>query len=163
MNNPVDTVFIFGAKYLYLAVGIIAVIWFLFLPLAEKKKVFILACVCLPLIFAVSFLAGKIYYNARPFAVDCFTPLVPHKADNGFPSHHTLLASAIAAIIFPFSRRVSLLLWILTLFVGISRVYAGVHHIADIIGSMLISIVSVSAVYLFMRYFKGIQIKGGLK
>jgi len=150
MNNFTDLIFIFGAKYLYLVVIISSFIWFLNQPKPKRKEIFIIACLCLPLAFIFSKVAGHLYYSLQPFVVGHFQPLIQHKADNGFPSHHALLVFAISAIIFIFSRRTGLVLWILGLFVGFSRIYVGVHHMIDIIGSMLISIVSVTLVY-FIR------------
>jgi len=163
MHNPVDLLFIFGAKYLYLVVIIIAALWFLRQPRPKQKEIFILACICLPLIYVISLAVGNLYYNPQPFVVEGFKPLIPHKADNGFPSHHVLLLSAISALIFPFSRRIGLLLWILTLVVGFSRVYAGVHHIVDVIASMLISIIPVTIACFVIKYFKNLKIRGQLK
>lgn len=154
MSNIPSLIFIFGAKYLYLVVIIVTSIWFLTQSKLKQKEISILICICLPLIFIISLVASHLYYNPRPFVLENFKPLIPHKADNGFPSHHVLLVSAISAVIFLFSRRISLLLWILTLFVGFSRVYVGVHHIIDVIGSILISIILVTLTYFFMKYLK---------
>ncbi|MCX5699287.1 MAG: phosphatase PAP2 family protein [Candidatus Omnitrophica bacterium] len=151
MNNLADLVFIFGAKYLYLLVIVIAFAWFLIQPKPRKKEILIIAGICLPLVFVISKIVGYLYYNPRPFVVGHFKPLIYHSADNGFPSHHELLVSAIAAMIFIFSRRIGLVLWILALLVGFSRVYAGVHHLIDIAGSILISIGSVTLVYFFRK------------
>ena len=145
--NILETIFIFGAQYLYIIALIIAFLWFLKQARARQREVLTLMCICLPLIFIASFIAGHLYYNPRPFVLGNFKPLIPHKPNNGFPSHHVLLISAISAVIFLFSRRVSLLLWILTLFVGLSRVYAGVHHIVDVATSVLISVILVSLTY----------------
>ncbi len=145
--NILETIFIFGAQYLYIIVLIIAFLWFLKQARARQKEVLTLMCICLPLIFIASLIAGHLYYNPRPFVLGNFKPLIPHKPNNGFPSHHVLLVSAISAVIFVFSRRVSLLLWILTLFVGLSRIYAGVHHIVDVAASVLISVILVSLTY----------------
>jgi undecaprenyl-diphosphatase len=163
MHNTADLFFIFGAKYLYLVVIIIASFWLLMQPRSKQKEILILACICLPLIFAISLAAGHLYYNPRPFVAEGFKPLIPHKANNGFPSHHVLLVSAISAVIFPFSRRISMLLWILTLFIGFSRVYVGMHYIIDVMGSILISIAPPAIVYFFMRYLKNRKSEGGAK
>jgi len=154
MSNIIDPVFIFGAKYLYLAAIIVSFIWFLAQSRPRQREILIILCICLPLIFIVSKLAGRLYYNPRPFVVGNFEPLISHKADNGFPSEHTLLVSAIAAVIFLFSRGAGFVLWVLALFVGFSRVYAGVHHPIDIIGSILISIISAGLVYIFVQHLK---------
>ncbi len=147
MSNILDLVFIFGAKYLYLVIIILAFIWFLSQSRIEQKQSLILFCICLPLIFIASYIAGRFYYNPQPFVLGHFAPLIAHKPDNGFPSHHVLLVSAISAIIFIFNKRVSLLLWILTFFIGFSRVYAGVHHIIDIAAGVLIPVILVTLIY----------------
>lgn len=154
MHNIPDLIFIFGAKYLYLVVIIIAFVWLLIQPRPKQKEILILACICLPLIFVISLAAGNLYYDPRPFVTEGFKPLISHEANNGFPSHHVLLVSAISAVFFFFNRGIGILLWILALLVGFSRVYAGVHHIVDVIGSILISIIPVAIVYFGMRYLK---------
>jgi len=150
MGKDIDMlkiIFIFCAQYLYIIALIITFLWFLKQARARQKEVLTLMCICLSLIFVASFIAGHLYYNPRPFVLENFKPLIPHQPNNGFPSHHVLLISAISAVIFFFSRRVSLLLWILTLFVGLSRVYTGVHHIVDVVASVLISVILVSLIY----------------
>lgn len=146
-----DLIFIFGAKYLPFVIVIFALAWFLIQPRPRQKEIFIFACICLPLIFIVSEIAGRLYDNPRPFVAGHFQPLIPCKATNGFPSHHTLLAAAFSAVVSCFSWRIGFLLWILTLLVGLSRVYVGVHHLIDIIASMLIS---ASSAILTLKYLK---------
>jgi undecaprenyl-diphosphatase len=67
--------------------------------------------------------------------VEHFRPLIPHEADNGFPSDHALLAAGIVAAV-GFAR----LLWVLPfgLLAGLvdwARVGVGVHHPIDVLGS----------------------------
>jgi len=159
MSEVTNLIFIFGAQYLYLIIIIISFIWFLIQPKSRQKEILIIACICLPLILIIFEIAGNLYYNPRPFVSGHFKPLIPHKADNGFPSHHMLLACVVPAIIFLFDRRTSLILLVLALFVGFSRVYAGVHHIIDIAGSLLISIISVSLGCFFMKYLKSRKLR----
>lgn len=159
MDNITNLIFIFGAEYLYLIVMIISFIWFLIQPRLKKKEILIIACICLPLIFIISEIASRLYYSPQPFVSGNFKPLIPHKADNGFPSHHMLLVCALALIVFIFSRRAGFALWALALFVGFSRVYAGVHQVIDITGSILISIISVTLVYLLVKYLKKRKLK----
>lgn len=132
---------IFGAKYLYLAAIAAALIYFLKQPREVKKRIIIFGLASLPITYLVAKLAGHFYYNPRPFAALNFTPLIPHADDNGFPSDHALILAAIASIIYPFSKKISALLWALTFAVGISRVFAGVHHLIDIIGSVAIAVI----------------------
>lgn len=150
-----DYFFIFGAKYLYLLVGVIALVWFWKLPKEKKKEIIIFSIITLPAIYLVSKIGAWLYFDPRPFVADHFTPLIPHDPDNGFPSDHALLVSAIASIIYPFSKKVSAGVWVIAVLVGISRVYVGIHHPVDIVGSVVISaLVSALAYFVFSRFIK---------
>ena len=131
---------IFAAQYLYLVIMLIAAVHFFLLPKGEKKFFVILAVIALPCIYATSKIVAHFYFDPRPFVVGHFTPLIPHSPDNGFPSDHALLTSAVASVMFVYNKKVSLVLWVLTLIVGVARVMAGVHHMVDIIGAVTISI-----------------------
>lgn len=146
-----DTVFIFGAEYLFILVILIAGIYFLPQSKVIKKEMLIFSLISLPLIYLVAVLAGHLYFNPRPFVVGNFTPLIPHVADNGFPSDHVLLVSAVSAVVMYFNRRIGLILWILTILVAISRVYVGVHHLVDVLASMFISLLITGLVYTFKK------------
>lgn len=143
----VNNLFIFGAKHLYIATILIALFYFLKQPKETKKKIIILGLVSLPIMYAVAKLIGLFYYDPRPFIDGNFTPLIPHADDNGFPSDHTLFVAGIASVIYPWSRKISLILWIITLIVGLSRVYVGVHHTVDILGSIAIAILISALTY----------------
>lgn len=134
-----DSIIIFGAKYLYLVVVILALFYLLILPKKESSRVIVAALIALPLSYLVAKGLSALYYDPRPFVVGQFVPLIPHAPDNGFPSDHTLFVSAIAAVIFAFERRLGLALFVVAALVGWSRVGAGVHHLTDIVGSMIIA------------------------
>jgi undecaprenyl-diphosphatase len=148
MNEISSLIFIFSAKYLPLVITGIFFVWFLTQPKSRQKEILIIACAYLPLVLLISWAASLLYYNPRPFVVGHFEPLIPHKANNGFPSHHMLLASTAAALAFMFNRRLGLVLWVLAAFAGLFRVCAGVHHMVDIAGSALISVIALVLVRL---------------
>lgn len=135
-----DSLFIFGAKYLYIAAIAVAIFYFLKQPKGIKKKIIILSIISLPIMYLVAKLAGLFYYDPRPFVIGNFTPLISHADDNGFPSDHTLFVAAIASVFYPFNKKGSLILFVIALAVGLSRVYVGVHHLVDILGSIVIVI-----------------------
>ncbi len=145
--TPAKALAIFGAKYLLVIIVGIALIYFLRQPRPTQRKMLTLAAVACPLILLIARLIAIFYYDPRPFVVGHFAPLIPHDPDNGFPSDHALLGAAISSWAFPFSKKLSAAAWILTLLVGFSRVYVGVHHPIDIAGSIIISILTTSAVY----------------
>lgn len=138
-----NTLIIFGAKYLVFLMLIIAVVAFVFLQLKDKKKAVIFSAFVLPVSFITARILSFFFYNSRPFVVENVQPLIAHVADNGFPSDHTLLASAVSAIVFAFNKKVGIALWIMTFAVGASRVLAKVHHAVDVLGSMLVVILVV--------------------
>ncbi|MBI2064401.1 MAG: phosphatase PAP2 family protein [Candidatus Yanofskybacteria bacterium] len=147
-------VIIFGAKYLlWVLIGLVLV-WFLRLPKEKQKRFILFGITALPLIYAAAKLIGLFYYNSRPFVVGDFTPLIPHEPDNGFPSDHTLLGAAMAAVTYPFSRKVSLISWGVTVLIGISRVLAGIHHPIDIAGSMAVAIFVGFLTHNLLLFFK---------
>lgn len=81
-------------------------------------------------------IGGALYTDPRPFAVEHFHPLIPHAADNGFPSDHALLAAFLVVCV------VLVRLWVavpvvaaLGVLVDWARVGAGIHHPVDVIGS----------------------------
>ena len=147
----IDKLSIFAANYLWYVIIGIAIVYFFVRPWNEKIQLMAFATLVLVVAYLVSLLAGSLYYDPRPFVVGHYTPLIPHKPNNGFPSDHVLWSAAIAAIIFPNSKFLSLALWILTAAVGIARVYVGVHHATDVIVSMVIAAAVTSLVYYCLK------------
>ncbi len=142
---------VIGANYLWYVIIGITFAYFLIRPRPEQKRMLIFAALVLPLVYVASLLGGALYNDPRPFVVGHFVPLIPHKANNGFPSDHVLWSAAMAAIIFPGNRYLSLILWALTAGVGAARVYVGVHHPIDIIGTILMVIVVAGLAYFVIK------------
>lgn len=147
-----DQLFIFGAKYLWILSILIALGY-----LIKSKERFPLLKVglfSLPLTYILGLIGRSLYENPRPFAIGGYEPLIPHIADNGFPSDHVLLVAAIAAVITLYNRRMGLILWVIALFIATSRVYVGVHHTLDVAASITISILATWVVYFLSHKFK---------
>jgi undecaprenyl-diphosphatase len=135
-----DTFFIFGAKYLLLASVIIFLV--LLLRTKDRKRFVIFSLSTFAVAYILALACRAAYFDPRPFVTGGFTPLIPHASDNGFVSDHALLAAAIAAAVSHFKRRPALYLWLIAAAVGLSRVYIGVHHLADIAASIVIAILA---------------------
>ncbi len=138
---------VFAAKDLFVGAPLIAFAWFLRAKRQPRADLVRFAVVSLPLSFFVLKAAGKVWYDARPFVVGHFTPLIAHAADNGFPSDHAMLCAAFAALLWPFDRRWSAAAWLVAVLVGSARVAVGVHHAADIAGSFLLAALTAWAVW----------------
>ncbi|MFA6295781.1 MAG: phosphatase PAP2 family protein [Patescibacteria group bacterium] len=146
----INTLIIFGAKYLFLAIIIIALGFIIFSKRERQKDLIVFFLMALPLIYVFAKIISLFYFNERPFVVGNFAPLIPHAPDNGFPSDHTLISAAIASVIIFYDKKVGIVLWILTVLVGISRVLSGVHHTIDIIASMIISLLVAWLLYTYI-------------
>lgn len=152
MHGLADTFFIFAAKYLFVAPIVILAVYFLAQPRPAKKRMMRFALPALILTYGAGVIGNHLYVDPRPFVVGHFTPLVPHAPDNGFPSDHTLLVSALAVIACYWSQTLGGLLVVIALLVAIARIYVGLHHPIDVIGSIAIAIVMTSAVSIALAY-----------
>lgn len=89
----------------------------------------------------LGFVIGIFYYEPRPFVTDHVNLLTPHAPDASFPSDHSLGTMSIALGIKNNYKFLGAILIILSLLVGVSRVYVGVHYPMDVLGSYLIVLV----------------------
>ncbi len=135
-------IIIFSAKYLLFLLILLAAVVVLLAKRDEQKYLAKIAIISFPLSYIIAKISAHFIYNPRPFVVEHVKPLIPHAVNNGFPSDHTLLAMAIASVLFVYNRKLGIIFAILGLIVGFSRVLANVHHTLDILGSSVIAIVS---------------------
>ncbi|MSR70691.1 phosphatase PAP2 family protein [Candidatus Kaiserbacteria bacterium] len=112
--------------------------------------------VALPLGYALARLAGLFFAHQQPFALEGFTPLIPHDVDNAFPSDHTVIAGVFASVAFLADKRVGIALWVLTLLVGAARVSAGLHYPIDILAAALLALLATLAAWGVVKATKGV-------
>ena len=87
--------------------------------------------------------AGQLYSESRPFVSDPGTRLlISHSADNGFPSDHALVSFAVAGGLFAWRWMAGLAVSIVAAFIGIARIFVGVHWPLDIVGGAAIGILA---------------------
>jgi undecaprenyl-diphosphatase len=146
----------FIARYLIL-LPVLATLYFLWDLKGYKRRIFLMTLVAtggLSLIFAK--IGAHLFYDPRPFIKDGITPLFRAAHDNGFPSDHTLLASALGFTALSYSKRWGISLLIVAALIGWARVDAGVHHLIDICGSFVFTgIAYLIVIQAQKRYFKG--------
>ncbi|MEK7175788.1 MAG: phosphatase PAP2 family protein [Patescibacteria group bacterium] len=135
-----NLIIIFGAKYLILLPPAIAGIYFLKSPREIRKRLIIFLLIALPLAYLAGLATRYAYFNPRPFVVGGFGPLIAHETDNGFPSDHVLLAATLAASLLFFDRKRAYWLAGIAVFIAFARVYAGVHHLTDVVASIIIAL-----------------------
>ncbi|OJV99344.1 MAG: hypothetical protein BGO39_14005 [Chloroflexi bacterium 54-19] len=146
MNEVIKVV----AQYLYVPVILGAL---LFAVIFYRKRLIELGLATLfigGLSYLLSKVGAQLISDPRPFIQTGIAPLIPGALDNGFPSDHTLLVAAVGGILFYFNWKAGLVVWFLALLIGLARVYAGVHHLLDIAGSLVI-VLAVTALFILGR------------
>jgi undecaprenyl-diphosphatase len=135
----VHPLIIFLARYGIYVVAVVAVIAWLSLPRSDKLALAVQVVVGLAVVVVLVRVAGALHSDPRPFVVEPrLKPLIPHAADNGFPSDHTAVAAVVAVLVLLFRPLVGLGLLVLTLAIGASRVAAHLHHPQDILAGLVI-------------------------
>ena len=125
---------IFFADYaIFLLFGMLPLLWF-----AKSRELALHAFLSALTAWAISKFLKDFFYTPRPFLISGLTPLVKYSSDGSFPSNHTAAAFAIAITVFLHHRRLGIILIILALLIGISRIFGGVHYPIDIIGGAAI-------------------------
>ncbi len=150
-----QTLIIFFATQLHIVIIGLALVSALFLTTNQKRLLLYTTLIAGPLSLLVARLISQLYYNPRPFVSDGVTALIQHVPDNGFPSDHSLLVFTIASLVFTQKKSYGIALYFLGFLVGIGRVLTGVHHMTDVVGSLVISIIATYAAYAVVtRYYK---------
>lgn len=148
-NHFISDIVIFLHQYTYIIIGVIIILSIII----SSRKFFTFALLFLSIIFAWLFAENlkSIFHIPRPFVSLGITPLV-YQNGFSFPSQHMSVFSAIAVSIFLINKRFAIILLVLAILVGVSRVILGVHYPIDIIGGFFVgSIVSLVLIYFFKK------------
>lgn len=74
----------------------------------------------------------------RPFVANTVNLLTIHAPDPSFPSLHAAFASALAISVLFHKKLIGVMLMVVAFFVGMGRIFVGVHWPSDILGGFLI-------------------------
>lgn len=146
-----NSLIIFVAQYLIFIIGVCFVLYGAFRVPKGEQKTFLFTKVCALVIgLVLAEIAGTLYFSPRPFVLDNTVPLFPHIASNGFPSNHTVIACLLALLLWRYNRKVSVVLLVLAVMVGLARVIANVHHVQDIVAGVLVAGIAVAVTHLLV-------------
>ena len=131
-----------GQYFVLISLVVVGVYW---LRARTSKKISIAYQIIVGGILAelLAIIAGHLYYDPRPFVTHHLVPIIPHAADNGFPSDHALLIAFLGFTMLLYSKRVGIFLLLIALLVSWARVAAHIHNPRDIVGSFVIAALSV--------------------
>ena len=151
-----NTLIILTAKYLYLIIILIAIVVFFKADKQDKMRLIKLAVIAGPLALIMVFISSHLFYDTRPFVVQNIQPLIPHSPDNGFPSDHTLISMLVALSIYQIQKKAGILIAVLAIIVGVSRILVHIHYPVDILGSIVIAMIAVgSASFVLKKIDRG--------
>jgi len=142
--------------YIFGRYGII-VFFVAFIYLIMKKKIRAFLCIFLAMgvAGAVDLLIYMFWQRPRPFIAhsDLVSNIYGTSANlSSFPSSHTYIAFAIATSIFLYGhRRLGSVLFVMAILVAMGRIGLGLHYPSDIVGGILLGILSGVAVYFMVR------------
>ena len=131
-----DTLASFIAQYFYVIVIIVAVLYLIWYYRLRLISLGVAAIFISGLSYVLSLVGTQLFYDPRPFIESGTAALISSSTDNGFPSDHTLLVAIVAAVVTVANWKAGLVVWAMALLVGLARVYARVHHLIDIVGSL---------------------------
>ena len=148
-NAVLDKIMIFFSTDVpYIFMAIIAIVFIV--GLTQKncscRKAAVNTFVITAINLILSFIIGNIYYVDRPFVHNKVNLLVPHVQDSSFPSDHATGTMSIALGLEKYNKVLSIILTIISILVGFSRVYVGNHYPMDVVGAYVM-VVGVNYIY----------------
>lgn len=147
-----DQVFVFLSKYSLIIFSLVLV-YYLF----KKRRVFWAALISAILSRAIlTELIRFLYHRPRPFvALEKVKLLIPKDSlEASFPSGHASLLFAIAFAVWLYDRKIGAILIVAAVLMSFARIYTGVHYPSDIIGGIVVALVSVLVVSKIIRRYR---------
>lgn len=112
---------------------------------------------------SINLLITLFYFHPRPFMenVGVVLVLIDHIPETSFPSDHTtfMLSISITLLFIKETRKTGLLLSLLGLIGGLSRVICGIHYPVDIFGSLIVATTAGVIMVLIKKKLLGINKK----
>lgn len=109
----------------------------------KDKKAFLLIIIGLHVAVLLIKLIHLFYFEPRPWVSFNFIPLTDHSPDASFPSRHATISSVIAFSYMYFKSKWLLLFLFIAVWIGLSRVFVGVHYPLDILGGFVVAAFSI--------------------
>lgn len=154
VNPLLGSLAFFGAEYLILIIFLIVAASGLFGNTSDRKAL-ILVILAIPFAVVLTRLTYIFINEPRPFITFPITPLIDRPGTPSFPSlHATWTAIAAFGLLF-YKTRLAPLLLLLMLWVGISRIFVGVHYPLDVLGGFLTGFLAVAIAWQTKNFIGG--------
>lgn len=149
-NAILDKLMLFGATDLiYITFAMV-----LILGIREgirEKKSFLLIILALPVAVLLIKIIHLFFYESRPFVTFNLLPYAPESQDASFPSRHATISAVIAFAYTYFKSKWTLLFLFIMLWIGVARIFVGVHYPLDVLGGFITAIISLMLALLVQK------------
>lgn len=144
---------IFASKFM-IQITFVLMFILIFTGTDRERKGLLFALFALPVMVIIIKFIHIFVIEQRPFVQYMFTPLINQAPSLSFPSRHSSIMATIAfSYLWHKSRWTPLFLFIM-IWVGISRVFVGVHFPLDVVGGFIVGYLSVFITQQFKKLLK---------
>lgn len=144
-NHLLDSIMLFCSQILPYIFAATVVVVYLMGVIGKKKKargIAVDTVVFTVINLLISMIIGHFYYTPRPFVNDPNANLLyPHKPNSSFPSDHSIGSMSIALGLNRYNKILGTIGVLLSILMGISRVYVGHHYPQHVVASFVIVII----------------------
>lgn len=149
----------------YLWIGLLLVL----LCIPKTRKAAVIGAATLLMTYIITNLCLKpLVARVRPYeVVEGLTRIIEKQSDRSFPSGHTANSMAVGVILWKISQNYEKLVdkklyfpkaagWfvlVLSILIGLSRLYVGVHYPTDVLGGAIIAIADAAVVFAVYKKF----------
>lgn len=144
-----DVLIIFFASYLQYIFIIAFVLLLYFLGYSKREKLYIFWTTVLSAIIAryvITEIIRFFYHRQRPFVTHELHQLI-QKNEWSFPSGHSAFFFAMATTVYLYNKKWGILFFISAILMNISRTVAGAHYPSDILGGIIIGVITAYMVF----------------
>lgn len=144
-NHMLDSIMLFSSQKLPYIFAAAIVVVYLIGVIGNKKKargIAVNTVVFTAINLLISMIIGHFYYAPRPFVNDPNANLLyPHKPNSSFPSDHSVASMSIALGLNRYNKVLGTIGVLLSILMGISRVYVGHHYPQHVVASFVMVII----------------------
>ena len=129
-------------------VAAVSLTWAWFTARSRERRTLAQLAFAVPLALSLNYLIGLVFPHPRPFMIGLGHTLLAHRPESSFPSDHASFMWTVAFGMLVWSRAkwAGALAIVLAALTSWARVFLGVHFPFDILGSIGVAIVAVTAV-----------------
>jgi len=141
-NVWLDRIGVFFSDHVGYILLAILVLIFLFKP-AAKNRLMVLAALTSAIIsrLVITNIIRFFYHHLRPFEVMHVNQLIP-ESGYSFPSGHVAFYFALSMAVYLYNKKLGIAFFVVSVLMGFARIFVGVHWPADILGGILVGVIT---------------------